>query len=567
MKITGILIIFCTVLSLVAQAQEQGLRDMSDGEFLQLFTARNEQPVHTAFTGGEQPVQGRKCSFDLMAEAARRLPLMQPDDAQLMRRLLAPPVTQTSVLSPNGRFRVHFDTTGRHAPAMIDEAGNRIPGSYFAYADSVGTAFEHVYEVEIARLGYEVPPMQQGFNEYQIYIQEYFGNYYGETAWTGIVVNPGTIKQTYATYIQIDNDYREYYSKGLNGLRVTAAHEYHHAIQLGRYGLWSEDQWMHEMTSTYYEEYVYPEINDYLIYVRTFMKYPDRALYSWGNQGYELVLWPIMLERRYGPGLMREFWNGLKQKESITAMRDGLASAGGDFASDFCTWAKVNYFTGWRWNRLDPVEYSDGEMFPSVVFTATQPLNAGSALFNGTVLPLSSQYFRVARGLDTVAFVVSNVDMSAALARSGSGVGFTLEVRETAPDASWQSLTNGWAYKFTAATGNALCMHVLDAGATQDDRLREPWPNPLLLAESSRMHFPLPRNLAVNRVELVVYTVGMVELYRKDNLPVQLDDLIGAYVAWDIQAGEGTDLASGVYFYVLSYGSERRSGKFAVIGR
>ncbi|MBE0556527.1 MAG: hypothetical protein IH628_04770 [Proteobacteria bacterium] len=146
-------------------------------------------------------------------------------------------------------------------------------------------------------------------------------------------------------------------------------------------------------------------------------------------------------------------------------------------------------------------------------------------------------------------------------------MGFDLEVRESAPDASWQGLTNGWAYKFTPVVANALCMNVLDAGTTPTNKLREPYPNPLLLAESSRMHFPLPRDIAVNRVELAVFSVGMNEIYRKDNLPVQLDDVVGAYVAWDVDAGDGVALASGVYFFVLSYEGEKRFGKFAVIAR
>ncbi len=567
MRIAGTLFVLIFSLTSAAVAQDSALRDLSDSDFLRTFRTRTDALNYPAVVGTGQPLPGRKCSFDLMAEAARRMPLLNAADARILQQLLAPPNTQTSVLSPSRRFRVNFDTTGRHAPAMIDESGARIPGTAIEYADSVAASFEHVYDVEIGQIGYEIPPFAQGFNEYQIYIQEYNGSFYGETAWTGTVVNPGVIKPTYASYIQMDNDYREFYSKGLDGVKVTAAHEYHHAIQLGRYGLWAEDRWMHEMSSTYYEEFVYPQVNDYLIYVRNFMKYPDRSMYGWGTDGYELVLWPLLLQNRYGPGLMREFWVGMKHKEPVASMRDALAAAGGDFTSDFCTWTKTNYFTGWRWDRLDPAEYPDGETFPSVKFAATQPLTAGSASFSGLVQPLASQYLRVARGLDTVAFVVSNVDLSSAIARSTQGVGFELEVRESAPDASWQSLTNGWAYKFTPVLANALCMNVLDAGTTPTNKLREPYPNPLLLAESSRMHFPLPRDIAVNRVELAIFSVGMNEIYRKDNLPVQLDDVIGAYVAWDVDAGDGVALASGVYFFVLSYEGEKRFGKFAVIAR
>jgi hypothetical protein len=256
----------------------------------------------------------------------------------------------------------------------------------------------------------------------------------------------------------------------------------------------------------------------------------------------------------------------MKQQEPVTSMRDALAGAGGDFASDFCQWVKANYFTAWRSHRAEPVEYEDAELFPSVRFSATQELLAGSARFTGMVQPLSSQYYRAVRGLDTVAFVVGNVDISAGIGRKSEGVGFELDVRETAPDAGWQTLTNGWAYRFSAAVPNALCLSVLDAGAMLTETLREPWPNPLRLHESARIHFPLPRDLKVNRVQLSIFTPAMLQIFQQDDVPVQLDDMTGAYVAWDINAGV-KEVASGVYFYLLNYDGETRLGKFAVIGR
>ncbi len=555
------------LLTAAAAAQESTLEQMSDSDFLELFRTRNEPPMFPVLMPGDEPRRGGKCSFELMTEAARRLPLMSPADAQLLRVLMNPPNTHTSIVSPSGRFRVYFDTTGRHAPAMIDAAGNRIEGSASIYADSVAAAFDYVYDVEVEQLDYAIPPLVPGTSEYGVYIQEYNGGFYGETAWTGPVVNPGVVKPTYSCFVMVDNDYREFHSKGLAGVRVTAAHEFHHVIQLGRYGLWGQDRWMHEMSSTYYEEFIFPEVNDYLIYIRDFMKFPDRSMYAWGIDGYQLVLWPIFLENRYGPDLMRQFWTGMKQQDPVTVMRDVLALVGGDFSSDFCAWTKTNYFTAWRSDRIDPVEYEDAEIFPAVKLAAMQELIGGNARFTGLVYPLSAQYLRVARGLDSVTFVVSNVDITSGIARSAQPVGFELDIRENAPDDSWHSLTNGWAYRFTSVVPNALCMHVLDAGTLPTDKLCEPYPNPLLLAETSRIHFPLPRDILVNRVELSVYSASMEQIYTRSDVAVQLDDTIGAYVAWDVATGDAEDLASGVYFYVLSYSGEKRMGKFGVVAR
>ena len=71
----------------------------------------------------------------------------------------------------------------------------------------------------------------------------------------------------------MDNDYQEgyYFVNDLDALRVTAAHEFNHAIQLS-YGVHWDDQnpidlYFIEMTSTWVEDVVYNDINRYLEYL------------------------------------------------------------------------------------------------------------------------------------------------------------------------------------------------------------------------------------------------------------------------------------------------------------
>jgi len=548
-------------------AQHEDYSAMEDRDLL-LHLREHREMTHRGIRAPVSvPEDARKCSFGLMSEIAFRLPSMHPSDVAEVQALLAQPNLQTSILSKSGRFRVHFDTVGRHTPAMLDASGVRIPGSAFEYADSVAAALDHVYNVQIGEIGYDAPPFETGQTAYRIYLLEYNGSYYGETYFTNPVSVPGAVRPTHACYMQMDNDYREYFSKGLDGMRVTAAHEFHHMVQIGSYGLWIQDRWMHEMTSTYYEEVVYPEVNDFLIYLRNFMRYPERSMYAWGSDGYELVLWPMMLEKRYDRTLMREMWTNMRRHEPIRAMRDAIASFGGDFSTEFCDWSKYNYFTASRAERLDPPMYEDAAIFPYMKLHATQEFLAGFARLSGAPHPLSAQYVRVARGLDSITFAIANVDLEAAMNRGGEGIPFELEVRETALDASWLTLSNGWAYKFTAAAPNALCLRVLDGGIMITREQRDPFPNPFDPMESSRMHFPLPRDVTVNRADLAVYTVSMDLVASKDNLTVMLLDDLGAAVSWDVMSDDGKPLGTGVYFYVLHYGSETVTGKFAVIAR
>ncbi|MBE0556528.1 MAG: hypothetical protein IH628_04775, partial [Proteobacteria bacterium] len=355
--------VFALLLALVfpvaASAQVEGLSELSDTDFIERFRTRIS-PDQLRFTS--DPVRftdGHKCSFHLMAEAARRLPLMSIADRQIMQTLLAAPATQTSVLSPSGRFRVHFDTTGKHAPAMLDTDGSRIPGTHAEYADSVAAIYDYVFAVEIGECGYERPPFEPGKNEYQVYIQEYGASpYYGETFYPTPIDDPAGVLPTYACYIQMDNDYSSHYSKGLDGARVTAAHEFYHVIQIGRYGLQANNAWMHEMTSSYYEEVVFPLVNDYIFYVRNFMREPDRPMHMMGDDGYDLVLWPLFLEQRFGPDILRRIWMDMQNGEPLSSMRQQIAMRRGDFSTEFCAWARSIYFTAWRTWRLDPPAYT-----------------------------------------------------------------------------------------------------------------------------------------------------------------------------------------------------------------
>ncbi|MBN1447498.1 MAG: hypothetical protein JXA28_06175 [Bacteroidetes bacterium] len=549
-------------------AQEHALQDLSNQEFLSFVrTLRN--PQAQLLTGQSVPLpQGEKCGLGVSIEAARRMPTMEPDMAAELHSLLSPQARQVSILSPSGKFRIHFDTTGYHEPALLDQQLNRILNTAWAYADSVAKVFDEVYRIEVEEFGFDPPPFRTGEAEYQITILEFLGHYYGQTLFNVPLPNSGTVRSCYATHMEIDNDFLRYETKGMDGLRVTAAHEYHHMVQLGTYGLWDTDRWVHEMTSTYFEQAVYPFIEDYLQYLPTFMLKTDLPMYAWSPDGYELVLWPLFLEKKYDVSIMREIWEGMRRHEPVTAMRDAIRDhqPGGDIEADFCSWTAHNYFTGYRAGRKDPNIYDDAGRFPSIKPTAVE-LVAEAATLTGTLLPLSSTYVRVFRGLDSLTFVISNSDIPSAISRSGAGVSYELTVRSQGYDGSYMTLSNGWAYKFTASAPNALCVSLLEGGSAAVVERDAPFPNPFYPRENARMQFPIPRNVSANRADLFLYTVSMNKVFGREGMSIELDDITGAHVAWDGRGDNGDFLSTGIYFYHLKYGGETITGKIAVVAR
>ena len=223
---------------------------------------------------------------------------------------LAPPSRAESLRTEH--FTLHWDETGNHAVPLQDLSANGIPD----YIDTAAVVVEHVWDVEINQLNYTAPPQNNGqpTSNYHVYFSDL--PYYGITTGSGIDIPslPGT---NWTSYLELDNDYQEFYTKGLDGLRVTAAHEFHHAVQFG-YNVRVQDFFFYEMTSTWLEDVLYDNINDYYDYLPTLFSnlgirnFDDFSLYAYGN-----CLYIHMLEKKFGKNIVRDIWNQIKSETVI----------------------------------------------------------------------------------------------------------------------------------------------------------------------------------------------------------------------------------------------------------
>ena len=78
--------------------------------------------------------------------------------------LMRTPATQTAAQKERiiGAFRITYDTVGANAPAMLDEAGDRIPGSHEEFVDSAGAILNDVYAYQTGALGWRSIQPGQG---------------------------------------------------------------------------------------------------------------------------------------------------------------------------------------------------------------------------------------------------------------------------------------------------------------------------------------------------------------------------------------------------------------------
>ncbi len=89
---------------------------------------------------------------------------------------------------------------------------------------------------------------------------------------------------------------------------MTFAHEYNHILQFG-YDAY-QDPWFAEASATWMEDQVYNGIDDYLRYVRRWVKLFDTPLTANSIKEYGSAVWNQWLARRYGPEIVRKAWAG-----------------------------------------------------------------------------------------------------------------------------------------------------------------------------------------------------------------------------------------------------------------
>jgi len=277
------------------------------------------------------------------------------------------PIRDKVLLTPSGYFMLHYNETGVHAVPAEDLDNNGYPD----YIDSAAAIFDSVRNIEVSQMGYMPPPGQDGNPAipYHIYFSSmldvhYPYEYYGETV-PSFVDIPNLPGINYTSYIEMDNDYVGYDTEGLDGLRVTAAHEFHHAIQLG-YNVRSDDFYFYEMTSTWMEEVIYPEINDYLNYLDDFFYSVSNAEFDsyHGYYPYANSLYLQMLQAYYDMEIVKKIWDNIKSDAPIAAISDALETYNSSWSSSLGEYGLWLYYTG---DRTIPNQFfHDAKYFPQV---------------------------------------------------------------------------------------------------------------------------------------------------------------------------------------------------------
>jgi hypothetical protein len=247
-------------------------------------------------------------------------------------------------------------------------------------------AFKTVHTKEIGRLGFRGPKADTSSaasdnKKFDVYLQQL-----GDMGIYGFCTSDdpqlGSDTPHVSSYCVLDNDMSEFAAEPAKSLKVTAAHEFFHAVQFN-YD-WREDAWFMEGTATWVEDVVYDGIDDNLQFLATSALTQPRAPLDRGrtNPYGSWVFWRFLTEylahgtAEATPSIIRKIWAEADGSKGYSAQATArvVRSESSDLARAFADFAV--------WNRKPQSHYAEGNQYAARGYIA--PLSDTTSLSRAT---------------------------------------------------------------------------------------------------------------------------------------------------------------------------------------
>lgn len=514
-------------------------------EFLRIKGIQSDRKFSVALSD----TQRTKCGFGIVNEVKLNFNRFTPKQQTVIAQQTARPVTDTSIVTPSGKFRIHFNKTGIHAPKYD--------------LNELALAADSAYNYEVNILKYPPPPAdfgQGGDDKYDIYIQNLSGGYYGYTP------NETSIgKDKFTSYTVIDNDYSDTYTKGIEGAKVTVAHELHHAIQMGNYIYRYSDLFYYEITSTSMEEFVFDSINDYYAYMPSFFRNPQRS-FSY-NDGYNLAIWNIFLKERFGFDIIKRIWEYMPDERALNAIADAITDYGSTFKNEFALFGQWIYFTNYR--TIPNKYFKEAENYPLIKASMTINFIPPTSSIDILSEPVSTNYLVFVDNAkavpDTFVTIISNSDLTQGISNPNSTLLFKYILSNQSGN-GYKHIIDDYYSKiecdnsFLLTESNILNNKLINDGQIITEEVDYAFPQPFRYSTDEYIYFPAERTKS-GYANLYVYSVDMDLIYSGEHKIYSSDKTV---IKWNARNNEMKKLATGIYFYVVSSGDNIKKGKFVI---
>lgn len=296
-----------------------------DDYYLQQFgEAKNLQLQKAVLSASPLAQESARCGMPLKHALKRDWKLLEQTTQKVLAKQLASPVlaSPATFTSTAGHFKVHYATTGQDAPPLSDVSGIiGIPD----WVETVAATFEDIYTSYVS-LGYQPAPTNAGV-PYDLYLLDLAPQRYYGTTNSGPSSSSAIYPYAVTSWMELDNNFTDSIFKPatyspLQSLQITAAHEYHHAIQYG-YNFYF-DVWYAEATSTWMEDELYDGVNQLYTYIPAWFNNSRLSLDTpesiTTGGGYGRWIFNRYLAEKHTPAMIRGVWEKV----------GGLASPGGN---------------------------------------------------------------------------------------------------------------------------------------------------------------------------------------------------------------------------------------------
>lgn len=491
-----------------------------------------------------------KCGFGIINDVKINFSRFNPQQKAILSGFLNRPGSDTSFVTPSGKFRIHFRKSGPESPAysLID----------------LSKAVDSSYNFQVLKLGYPAPPADAGAGGddlYDIYIVGNPGS--GVYGYTETETELGNGRWT--SFMVIDNDFSSVFTKGIDGARVTVAHEMHHAIHSGNYIYRSSDSFFNEISSTAMEEFVFDSINDYYFYIHSYTDNPQRSFgRAWITDGYDLAVWNIFLKDRFGFGILKRTWELMKDKRALNAIADAIAEAGSMFKNEFSLFGQWLYFTG---SKAVPGKYfEEAQNYPRINPFMAMPFSKPVSQVNIASNPVSLNYllfYDNTSAPDSFYAIIANSDLVSGVNNISKSLMFKYSLSNQA-GSGFRKIRDG--YFSSLESDNSFLLSEINIfnnspiefiSTTEIDYA---FPQPFRYSKDSFIYFPAG-NSDKAYASLNIYSADMDLIFSGEERIIASDKKV---VLWNPKNNNGSKLLTGVYIYIVKSGDIIKKGKFVV---
>jgi len=502
-----------------------------------------------------------------------------------------PDISHKFFISKSNLFKIHYDTVGYNAPSLVDTDNNGTPD----YIDSVAFYFEYAYQVQVNEIGYKSPIPDRGgrgSDHYDVYIWDlgnsdnlgvepyHEGGTYGFTMPTeNDIIQYEPFQRSY-TYIVVDNNYSPtdsvrklnngpkypaYKETGIDALKITASHEFQHAIQF-LYGISTPAPiTIMEMCGVAMEFRLYPDSKDYLGYVKNIFANLSSNPFGVDNAqtGYGYSIFAKYILQNYGDKILKNMWELVGQNvELYRALDSSFTLNNLNFVDEWFKFSKWIYYTGGR--AIKGEYFDNAEELPEIRFDRTLVYTPPSiSSFRGT-RPLEVGAVRyIVKGLDnkvddTLDILYTNIDRKSASSQYEINRDYNFILTELDGDGRIL-LDKLGLYLGDESDKDYVKVQYIQRLGEKTSPIEFAFPNPYNPSVDEKIYFPAPENAKIyDYATLTIYNTEMLPLFTKK-------DKIGVSNNKRVIAAEKLDLQNGVYIYGIHTKDNYIIGKFTII--